>query len=65
MSATIIPFPTPSQVDGGPSADARDCRNCVNARFGTLTHCTIVGEDILDEVQTARECEAWELDEEM
>lgn len=65
MTATIINFPTREQVDVGPDSEARDCRNCVNARFGPLTHCVLVGEDILDEVQTARSCEAYELDEEM
>lgn len=75
MSAKIIPFPTPQQIDAGPdpedvgaslaAADERDCRNCVNARFGQTTHCVVVGESILDEIETARMCEAFELDEEM
>ena len=71
VSAKIIPFPTPEQIDAEDvgaclaAADERDCRNCVNARFGSLTYCTLVKENILDEKETARDCEAYEYDEEM
>lgn len=59
MSAEIIQFPSrPAQpVDDD---DAIDCRNCIHARFGVLTHCTLVGESIVDEVRTASECEAFQ-----
>lgn len=46
-----------------PDELARDCRNCVNARFGRLTHCVIFGEDIVDEARTAAECDVFELEE--
>lgn len=61
MSAEIIQFPRVAKPD---DADARDCRNCVNARFGSLTFCTVVGESILNEESAARECEAYEQEQE-
>lgn len=61
MSAQIIEFPR--RVVADEPSEARDCRNCVNARHGTLTHCTLVGEDILNEEAVARECEAYEPEE--
>jgi len=63
VSAEIIQFP--QRVRPAPEdAEAEDCRNCVNARFGRLTHCVLVGEDILDEARTASECEAFEKEQE-
>lgn len=62
MSAEIIQFPSRGQA-GPTDLAARDCRNCVNARFGALTHCVLLGEDILSEESAAAECEAFELDE--
>lgn len=61
MSAQIITFPSTPQPPS--DLDAVDCRNCVNARFGALTHCILVGEDIIDEVRTASECDAFEREE--
>lgn len=59
MTAVIIPFPKrPPQIVT--EDDAVDCRNCVHARFGVLTHCTLVGESIVDESQAASECDAFE-----
>lgn len=61
MSAQIIQFP--QRVVADVDDQARDCRNCVNARFGALTHCTLLHEDILNEVETASECEMFEKEE--
>ena len=53
----LLHFPAKPIPDEVPE---KDCRNCVNARFGVLTHCVLVGEAILDEATTARSCEAFE-----
>lgn len=61
-TAQIIQFP-----DRRPKVttdeQAVDCRNCIHARFGALTHCTIVGEDIIDEANVAPMCESYEPEE--
>ena len=49
MTAQIIEFP--SKPD-----DTPDCRNCVKARFGSTTFCTMFNESVLDEQAAAADC---------
>lgn len=63
MTAQIIAFPSKAKPEPSEDEQAIDCRNCIHARFGALTHCTLVGESIIDEIRTASECDAFEKEE--